>query len=265
MRLVRGLGEAEGRAIEDAVGRHGAFNTIEDLWRASGVQVLTLIKLARADAFNSMGLDRRKALWHIRNLRDEELPLFEQQDNTPHQWDNLSMRPHQSGQPERPAHLDDEHITLPPMPADRQVIHDYATVGLSLKAHPMAFLRDSLGEAGVHPCRDTRDISRFPHGTPITIAGIVLCRQRPGTASGIVFMTIEDETGIANLIVRPKVWAAHRATARHSVCILVRGHVERPPLPHSPQGEIIHVVVKSIEPLHPSSSTDLPVMSRDFH
>jgi error-prone DNA polymerase len=273
MRLIRGLGQAEALAIEGAVRTHGPFRTIEDLWRASGVRVSTLLKLARADAYNSMGLDRRKALWHIRNLRDEELPLFDQQSG---QRGDISRLPVSLGQPQRPPHhpvsphRHDDDVALPPMPADRQVIHDYATVGLSLKAHPMSFLRPALDKAGVHPCRDAHDDSRFPHNTPITLAGIVLCRQRPGTASGIVFMTIEDESGIANLIVRPKVWAAHRAAARHSVCILVRGHVERPPLPHAPRGKIIHIVVKSIEPLQPRQgecpeNEALPTMSRDFH
>jgi error-prone DNA polymerase len=266
MRLIRGLGEAEARAVEGAVRTHGPFRTIEDLWRASGVRVSTLLKLARADAFNSLGLDRRKALWHIRNLRDEELPLFDRQASPPNQRGSLSRLPEEPGQPERPPHLEDD-VALPAMPPDRAVVHDYATVGLSLKAHPMSFLRDSLQKEGVRCCADIRDLSRSPHGTPITLAGIVLCRQRPGTASGIVFMTIEDETGIANLIVRPKVWTAHRAAARHSVCILVRGRVERPPLPHSPQGEIIHVVVQSIHPLNPQQDqgTELPALSRDFH
>jgi error-prone DNA polymerase len=264
MRLVRGLGESHARAIESAVVAHEAFGTIEALWRASGVPVSALVRLARADAFNSMGLTRREALWHIHTLRDESLPLFDAGRSVQGTSASVSLRSARTAERESattPGSPDSgETVVLPPMPPDRQVVHDYATLGLSLKAHPMSFLRERLNMAGVQTCGILRSQDQWPHGRPIVIAGIVLCRQRPGTASGIVFMTIEDETGVANLIVRPKVWDAHRTAARHSVCILVRGHVER-------QGEVVHVVVGTIEPLNPRESSDpeLPAMSRDFH
>jgi error-prone DNA polymerase len=236
MRLVAHLGEAPARAIEEAVNAHGRFNTVTELWRAAGVPVASLRALARADCFRSMGLDRRRALWEIRDLRDERLPLFEE---------------------DSPAPTSD--IPLPPLAEDRHVIQDYATLGLSLRAHPVSFLRDTLDAAGITPCGRLRDEAAIPHGTPIAVAGLVLCRQRPGTASGIVFMTLEDETGPANLIIRPHIYERHRPAARHSACVIARGHVER-------QGEVVHVVVDTIEAIHPGTGRDrLVVQSRDFH
>ncbi|MHC4800860.1 MAG: helix-hairpin-helix domain-containing protein [Planctomycetota bacterium] len=235
MRLVRSLREDQALAITEAVGRHGPYGSIGDLWRASGVRVSTLRHLASADAFGSMGLDRQAALWEIRALSDEKLPLFEQQPDEPN----------------------GSHVALPRIDEPSKVIQDYAALGLSLKAHPVSFLRPMLEARGAVPAEDLRDEKKWPHGTRAAVAGMVLVRQRPGTASGIVFMTIEDETGTANLIVRPHIYQRDRQAARHGVVVLARGAIER-------QGDVVHVLVRSLESAD-WAVQELAARSRDFH
>jgi error-prone DNA polymerase len=240
MRLVKGLGKDEATKIEETVGRYGAFSTVEELWRASRVRVASMRALASADAFGSMGLDRQQALWQVRALKDEELPLWHGPPG--HVRDGEAHR---------------EQAPLPPIPAPLKVAHDYEAVGLSLKAHPMSFIRAELDRRGVVRAGELRDETAFPMGREAAVAGVVLVRQRPGTASGIVFFTIEDETGIANLIVRPHIYDRCRRAARHSVGILARGKVER-------QGEVVHILVRSIVSVD-DLLQGLTASSRDFH
>jgi error-prone DNA polymerase len=200
--------------------------------------VSTLRRLALADAFGSMGLDRQAALWTIRTLSDEELPLFEK------------------GLPESLS-TGGSGARLPRISEPRKVMQDYAALGLSLKAHPVSFLRPELSARGVVPAAEMRDERKWPHGSETAVGGVVLVRQRPGTASGIVFMTIEDETGVANLIVRPEIYRRDRQAARHGVVILARGRVER-------QGEVVHVLVGSLETAD-RALAELAARSRDFH
>lgn len=271
MRLVRGLNEAEARAIEDAVRRHGPFGSIEALWRASGVTVATLRRLARADAFRSMGLDRQAALWHVRALRDERLALFERTGaevsrgaEVPWCQGVEGRRRDAEPAPLTPRHLDTSTPGLastpglPPISLPRQVVHDYAATGLSLKVHPISFMRAALDARGVTPNAALRDAAAWPAGRRIVVAGIVLVRQRPATASGVVFMTIEDETGVANLILRPRVYARFRKAARHAVVILARGRVER-------QDGVVHVLAYSVHDVRDHDAGAVPPMSRDFH
>jgi len=231
MRLTRGLREDEAALVVNAVARRGPFRSIAELWRASGAQVSTMRRLASADAFRSMGLDRQAALWEIRALSDEQLPLFEATERS------------------------EPSPGLPRIPELRKVIQDYVATGLSLKAHPVSFCRDELTARGATPAREFADKRTWPHGSKAAVAGIVLVRQRPGTASGIVFMTLEDETGTANLIVRPKVYRRYRRVARHGVLVLARGTVER-------QGDVVHILVESLE--NAEGATPLATRSRDF-
>jgi len=235
MRLVKGLREDEARAIARAVRRSGPFERIDALLYASGVRVAALRKLASADAFTSMGLDRQAALWQVRAL-GEEGPLF--RGTLQH-----------GGEP--------RHPDLPEPGAVREVHQDYASMHLSLRDHPLAFLREHLHGLGVAPCRELGDPERRSHGSGVRVAGIVLVRQRPSTASGIVFMTLEDETGIANLIVWPKVFERFRRVARQSRIVLVRGRVER-------QGKVVHVVASELESLDELLGR-VAYQSRDFH
>jgi error-prone DNA polymerase len=235
LRLVRGLSEADANAIAEAVSGRGPFPTIEALRRASGVRAVALKRLAAADAFGSMGLDRQGALWQVRALRDAPMPLF---DAT--LGENTS-----------------EPVVLPSVAPMHAVAHDYAALGLSLKAHPVSFLREELDGLGVTTAADLRDQTRCPAGRSVQLAGLVLLRQRPGTAKGIVFITIEDETGAANLIVREKVYKKYRKALRASVAVMVRGRVER-------RGLVVHLLVGSARSLD-GDWQRLAITSRDFH
>jgi error-prone DNA polymerase len=236
LRLVKGLRQEDGEAIECAVAERGPFDSIEALRRASGVRLSVLRRLARADAFQSMGLDRQRALWAIKALRDDELPMFEQAAAPDHEIDKV--------------------VKLPEVSAVRKVVHDYASMHLSLKAHPMSFLRDELDAMRVTPAVELKDEGKWRQGSWINVAGLVLVRQRPATAQGIVFMTIEDETGIANLIVRPPIYQRFRPAARHGVAILARGRVER-------RGQVVHVLTSKLESLD-DRMVALASRSRDF-
>ena len=235
LRLVKGLGEREGRALAEAVARHGRCASIARLWRASGVRAATLRRLAQADAFGSLGLAREDALWQVRALRDEELPLY----------DAL------------PPDLDGTAPDLPRPTAAQRVFFDYGAIHLSLRAHPLSFARAQLGRRGAVPAGELKDAARYSHGTPVAVAGVVLVRQRPATASGVIFMTIEDETGIANLVVWPSTFERFRREARHSVALFARGRIER-------DGEVVHVVVLAFESLDRLIGA-LQARSRDFH
>jgi len=249
MRLVKGLREDDAEKIERAVERDGPFESIEALWRASGASVGGLRCLARADAFRSMGLDRRAALWAIRPLRDQRLPLFEMAEGTEGQGDR--------GTKGRDEGVEDEVVRLPVAGPSWQVDQDYAFMGLSLKAHPISFIRDQLDRLRVTPNAELRSATQWPQGRRVAVAGVVLCRQRPSTASGVVFITLEDETGIANLVIWSNTFERYRRVARLATGILARGRVER-------QGEVVHVHVDTLESLDERLGA-LGKTSRDFH
>jgi error-prone DNA polymerase len=234
MRMVRAMSQPHADAIVRERECTGPFASVHDLHRRCRMPVAALRRLARADAMGSLGLDRQRALWALQAVHDEELPVI--------------------GDAPGP---DDRAASLPVVPPAQQVRHDYASIGLSLKAHPVSFLRDRLDAMGVSCAREIQCEQASPSGRPVQVAGVVLVRQRPGTASGILFMTIEDETGIANLIVRPKVFERYRSAARHSTFIRATGKVER-------NGPVVHVQVARIDALDPEQDS-LFVRSRDFH
>ncbi|MBR0970945.1 error-prone DNA polymerase [Bradyrhizobium japonicum] len=183
------------------------FTSLEDFARDTGLPKRALILLADADAFRSLGLDRREALWQVRRLPDDvPLPLFEA----------ATAR-------EQP----DEHAKpLPVMPRAEQVVADYQTIRLSLKGHPMEFLRGMLSRERVVACKE---ISHENERRRVRCAGVVLVRQRPGSASGVVFMTLEDETGIANVVVWPKIMEQYRKEVMGARLILVEGYIQSSP------------------------------------
>lgn len=235
MSLIKGMREMEAKAIEHAVAEHGPFANIEDLWHASAVRVACLKVLASADAFGSMGLDRQTALWQIGSLRDDDIPLFDA-PNVDAQIDTLP---------------------LPQVSGVRKVSQDYRVLGLSLRAHPISFLRDKLAQRGVRPTIDLKNETTCTTGTRMAVAGLVLVRQRPSTASGVIFMTLEDETGVANLIVRPHIFERYSQAARHGVIVIARGRVER-------QGQVVHILVQSMQDVS-QELRELEAASRDFH
>jgi error-prone DNA polymerase len=183
------------------------FTSLEDFARDTGLPKRALILLADADAFRSIGLDRRAALWAVRRLPDDvPLPLFE----------IAAAR-------EQP----DENVgPLPLMPLPEQVVADYQTMRLSLKGHPMQFLRSMFESERVMACRD---VCHDQEGRRVRCAGVVLVRQRPGSAKGVVFMTLEDETGIANIVVWPKVMERFRKEVMGARLILVEGYIQSSP------------------------------------
>ncbi|HRW61830.1 MAG TPA: error-prone DNA polymerase, partial [Defluviicoccus sp.] len=253
-RQIKGLREAEARAI--TAGRNRPFASIAELAARAGLAPRTLETLARADAFGSLKLDRRRALWAVLGLEEEPLPLF---------------APLFAGagkvQEQEPA------VALPPAPLGEEVSDDYQAFGLSLKAHPVALLRPRLDTEGYLPAAR---IAALKHEDRVKTAGLVITRQSPGSAKGIIFITLEDETGQANLIVKPVVFARHRGTVLGAQMIGVEGRVQR-------QGAVVHVLARrlvTLDPvltrlsrhiapnLTPSRAGDearFEVCSRDFH
>jgi error-prone DNA polymerase len=221
--LRLGLRQVDGlhREAADRVTARRPYRTVEELRSRGKVPVHAIQRLAAADAFRSMGLDRRAALWDSRALKQApDLPLFafaEAQDE---------------GAESAPAEL-------PIMPLAEHVISDYQTVRLSLKAHPMHFLRKHYAERNFVTAEQLRSLR---DGKRLSIAGVVLIRQRPGTSKGVVFITIEDETGVANLVVWPDVFEKQRKIVMGARLMAVRGMVQK-----DPDSDVIHVVVGRLE------------------
>ncbi|MBJ7418590.1 MAG: error-prone DNA polymerase, partial [Niveispirillum sp.] len=219
-------GMREDAAIAIARERGGGYDTIRDLWRRTSLPVAILDRLADADVFASLGQDRRQALWEVKRLGGKPLPLFQAADQARRIGDN---RP--------PVDMGDEpEADLPQMTQGEQVWADYRTKGLSLRAHPLALLRATMTGLGMGPAKALGDIKP---GSIVSTAGLVLVRQRPGTASGVIFVTLEDETGIANLVVWPSVLERFRRTLMTATLMGVRGRLQR-------DGEVIHVVAEKL-------------------
>jgi error-prone DNA polymerase len=229
-RMLNGMSEVCAGRIVEARGEQ-AFRSLEDFSRRSGLGRAIITRLAKAGVFASLGLDRRGALWHALAQDRKEMPLFDR----------------------GAAETQGTEITLPKMTAAEEVLADYRTAGLSLSAHPLQFLREGLDRLGVTAASR---LKTWPHGKPVRVAGIVLVRQRPGTAKGITFVTLEDETGTANLIIRPDVWQKFRQAALGATVLLAHGRLQR-------QGLVIHVLVTRMENLS-GRMNDLGPQSRDF-
>ena len=194
------------------------FTSLEDFARDTALPKRALILLADADAFRSIGLDRRAALWTVRRLPDDvPLPLFEK-----------------AAAREQP---DEEAQPLPLMPISEHVVADYQTIRLSLKGHPMEFLRTKFEREGALACAAVSDANDRQY---VRCAGVVLVRQRPGSAKGVVFMTLEDETGIANIVVWPKVMERFRKEVMGARLVLVEGHIQSSP------EKVVHLVAEKL-------------------
>jgi error-prone DNA polymerase len=220
-RQINGFAEDDGRAIERA--RGVGFDSIRDLWLRTRLSSTTLERLATADAFRSLGLDRRNALWVVRGLRragdKDDLPLF-------------AVAASRELEPD---------VALPPMRLGEHVIEDYRHLRLSLKAHPVSFLRVDLDRRGI---LSHERLAAILSGRRVTVAGLVLVRQRPDSASGVIFMTLEDESGIANIIVWPKVFETFRPIVLGARLISVTGKLQN-------ESDVIHVVADRIDDLTP--------------
>ena len=233
LRQIRGLKEDAAERLIAA--RSCGFRSPLDLWERTGISTAVLTRMASADAFTSMGLDRRQAAWAVKAISEAgPLPLFESAEGDPHgngrAAGDLSTRDHGRIRPE-PA--------LPIMSVGEQVAADYRTTGLSLKQHPVALLRDRLDEHGVLPAKDLEGLS---DGDRAAVAGIVLTRQRPG--KGIVmFITLEDETGTANLVVFPSVYENQRRDTLTARLMMCRGKIQK-------VDGVIHVIAERVTSLN---------------
>ncbi len=224
MRMVRGLANKEAARIISTRSDE-PFGSIDVLWRRAGVSTSSLVELAEADAFQvSFGLARREALWAIKALRNEPLPLFA----------SASSRAAQTV-PE----LQEPTVELRPMKAGGEVVEDYRHVGLTLRDHPVAFLRESLRHRRIITCAEAMQ-SR--DGRWVETAGLVLVRQRPGSAKGVMFITIEDETGIANLVVWVKVFEKFRSIVLSAGMLAIKGRIQR-------EGDVVHLVANRLTDL----------------
>jgi error-prone DNA polymerase len=231
LRMVRGFSAALATMIETAR-RDEAFSSVDDFARRTGFAQAALSRLADADAFGSLGLDRRAALW--RALSQEK---------------RAATRPLLEG-----LEAEDPPATLPPLSAQEQVWADYQTSGLSLKAHPISFCRETLEELKIVP---SARLAELPNHRSVSVAGLVLMRQRPSTARGITFVTLEDETGTANLVVHPGIWERYYQAARTAAALVAHGWLQR-------EKEVIHVVVSKLEDLG-NRLRELKAHSRDFY
>jgi error-prone DNA polymerase len=305
-RLIRGLRQAHAETIVREREARGPFRSFDDFARRTRLSSAVLTRLSKADAFGSLGLDRRQAQWQ--SLPEQRvLPLLEGMNRESHQYaDSTSvtedgrwrmkdgdeptevadhgsritlsqsdgsladpkhkaqstkhplpppssiLHPH-SPTPAPLPNDDEPPVHLPPMPPLDQVAADYRAAGLSLREHPLSFFRVQLKRRGVVRAAD---LARWPNERKVRVAGLVLLRQRPGTASGITFVTLEDETGFANLIVRPDVWERFHHAARTAKALLVRGLLQR-------QHGVMHVLADHLEDLSPLLAR-VRSESRDF-
>ncbi len=220
-RQIASLEEMELRRLVAARGR--GYDSVRDVWLRGGLSPAAIEKLADADAFRSLGLDRRDALWAARGLNrvggQEDLPLFARTQDPKQEAD----------------------YPLPSMPLSEHVVEDYRTLGLSLKTHPAALLRPLLAARKARP---SEDLARLANGARVRVAGLVLVRQRPGTASGVIFMTLEDETHIANIVVWPKVFERFRSEVLGARLCAVDGVVQS-------ESGVVHVIAERLHDYSP--------------
>lgn len=232
-RQIKGMREEDAFTLVNA--RAKPYRCVNEL-RDASVSQAALDLLAQADAFRSMGLDRRQALWEV-SAKDRPHSLFEGQAAP----DSIN-----------------ETVNLPAMTISEHVVHDYATTALSLKAHPVSFVRPKLELLNV---LKTAELAGAKDGDTVKVAGLVLVRQRPGTAGGVCFMTIEDETGVANLVIFQKLFDEFRKEILGSRLIMAEGRLQI-------EGKVIHLVVrkcynfsKLLRGLTPADNEDLPLLT----
>ena len=224
LRMVKGLANAHAATI---VGTRAdqPFVSVDDLWRRAGVPAASLVQIAEADAFlSSLKLARREALWAIKGLRDEPLPLFAAAATR-----EANLVPE----------LSEPAVSLKPMSGGSEVVEDYVHLGLTLRAHPLSFLRKDLRSGKIVTCAE---VNTAKDNKWLETAGIVLVRQKPGSAKGVMFITIEDETGVANLVIWPSLYEKQRRIILSSGMMAVHGRVQR-------EGEVVHLVAHKLTDL----------------
>jgi error-prone DNA polymerase len=224
LRMVKGLANAHAAKIIGVRADH-PFASVDDAWRRAGVPAASLVQIAEAGAFlPSLHLARRDALWAIKALRDEPMPLFAAASSR-----EAAIMPE----------FDEPAVMLRPMKAGGEVVEDYVHLGLSLRAHPVSFLRSDLRSQRIVTCSEAM---RAADNKWVETAGIVLVRQKPGSAKGVMFITIEDETGIANLVIWPSLYEKQRRIVHSAGMMAVYGRIQR-------EGEVVHLVAHRLTDL----------------
>jgi error-prone DNA polymerase len=224
LRQIDGFPEAAAARIVAARAEGGPFRDVRELKERAGLSPALVERLASADCLGSLGLSRRQALWEARSLiAAPELPLF------------AAMTSRGEGE-------EAQKTVLPAMPLSEEVVADYQTQRLSLKAHPLAFLRADLAERGFVRAADLR---QRKERSAVQVAGVVLIRQRPGSAKGVCFITLEDESGVVNLVIWPDLMARQRKVIMGARLMEVRGRVEY-------DDEVIHVIATHLTDATPS-------------
>jgi len=225
LRMVRDLSNDDAAAIVTA--RAGTpYESVEEIQRRAGVGRGALDRIGEADGFGSLGNSRREGLWSVKGLGNAALPLFAAADERDGRLRQEAIEP---------------TVILAPMGEGAEVVEDYRASGLSLRAHPLAFLRDELKARRMITCEQLQTVK---DGRWIELAGIVLVRQKPGSAKGVMFITLEDETNVANLVVWTNVFEKNRRTVLSASMMGVRGQVQR-------EGEVIHVIAQRLDDLSP--------------
>jgi error-prone DNA polymerase len=273
MHLVKGVGEEQALLIREAQQSYGKASSVHDLWRKAHLHSRSFLKenapykdapprslrrgtlelLAQADAFRSLSLGQREALWEIKALAPSPADVAELEREPTHHETSCSYAP-------------GLQVTLPFMSPQKSMFEDYRMTGLSLKAHPLQFVRESLAKRGVATAaalrvRPLTTRSRYEEESLVSVAGIAIVRQRPSTAKGVVFVTLEDETGIANLIIRRETFERFQRIIISSAALLARGTLDR-------VGEVIYVSASYIESLDAqvliSKDPNLPSLSYSY-
>ena len=262
LREIKGLSEKDAKLL--VARRDVAYDSVRDVWLRTGLSPRVLERLADADAFSSLGLTRREALWTAKALGrvgdgEDDLPLFVvtsprargEVGSQSDPGEGAPPQPEHSDKPPHPARsfaarhplpasgAREEEVALPPMPLGEEVVNDYRFLRLSLRAHPAQFLRADLNARGILRNETLRNVA---NNTRVRISGLVTCRQRPGSAKGVVFMTIEDESAVANVIVWPKVFERVRPVVLGARYVAVSGVVQA-------ESGVIHVVADALEDL----------------
>ena len=235
-RKIKGMSEPDATLI--VTERKRPYTSVRDLWLRTGLAPRIIERLADADAFGSLGLTRRQALWAAKALgrvggKDDDLPLF--------RVHAIPASP-AAVDPPAPVHRSvpsESDVHLPPMPSGEEVVNDYRFLELSLRAHPASFLRTDLARRGI-VCNEKLRVS--PSGTRVSVSGLVTIRQRPGSANGVIFMTIEDETAVANIIIWPKTFERFRPIILGARYVAVTGEVQQ-------ESNVIHVVASRLDDL----------------
>jgi error-prone DNA polymerase len=226
LRMVKGLANAHAGKLVATRGER-PFASVDDVWRRAGVPAAALAQIAEADGFRpSLKQSRREALWALKGLHDEPLALF-------------AAAAAREAEEAVVAEQVEPEMALRPMTGGREVVEDYVHMGLSLRAHPVSFLRKEFHRRKIITCAQAMQAK---DGKWLETAGIVLVRQKPGSAKGVMFITIEDETGVANLVIWPNLYEKQRRVILSAGMMAVYGRVQR-------EGEVVHLIAHRLTDL----------------